>query len=473
MSAEPPSPNNVATSANASVTAPFDSEEPISPEQEDDNTFLLSDDAEAVNARIRSGEEFHMLIPTSDLGFTSPQGLVSKGGALTSEKCRQEIAILEKAIADEIRRREEMEEEEAKIEEIKRQISEAEANEEHTKFMTQSTFRWSVPPGSESYSVIPSVVEDGFRVRPEVPAALPRDIPPVPSHLMPLEEQELKLGERHAALQVKHAEIAARRRAAEFDMGESLFVDAVSSDDSEGYDEDFNEEWRDETSAIYSACRSYESDFSSDEAATNFRQMLKALCRKKEDDVTPTERMFVWDTLRLMYRAAEPLHAKHWLAGSHEIINVGTFQSRPSIADYSCILHTALNLKCLTERQYRKVERWANRSTFMVRKRVAILQEFGVAEPTWHDINASCGGWSRKVKVPTMTLNDTLTALTKKSVQQEASPNTKESFRRAPSDRDGEALYVIDNASVTHQRNTSQFLDGLLASSMATSDGSS
>jgi hypothetical protein len=115
--------------------------------------------------------------------------------------------------------------------------------------------------------------------------------------------------------------------------------------------------------------------------------------------VTPTERAMIWDALRLAYRHAEPVHPKHWLTSLTRLTEEHSFMDRFSISTFSHIAYTAVMCleDLLTPRQYRKVTRWANRSTFLVRRRAIVLRELGVPQPTYAAVNVAAGGLSRCV----------------------------------------------------------------------------
>jgi hypothetical protein len=282
------------------------------------------------------------------------------------------------------------------------------------KFHDEENFRWSVPVAHE-HRLEPSV-RNGKKYRPEVRSAFV-DIPDEPLAGSPRvpgaaepEDVDGIWGDRVAALAVVRENIAEQRRADEFDLEECLFDAAGdSSDDSDGFDHDLEVDWRDLTGDIYSCCRAVEQNCTSEEASTNFGALLRRL---KDEELTPSEQGLVWDCIRYTYRKAEPLHHKHWLSGMHHLADKADFANSPSVASFNHIIYAAMDVVCLPERQRLKIRRWANRSTFLVRRRVAVLREIGVPQPTWRDVNASVGGLARAVPVPGYGLPDTVGFIT-------------------------------------------------------------
>jgi hypothetical protein len=201
--------------------------------------------------------------------------------------------------------------------------------------------------------------------------------------------------------------MAAHRKAAEFDCEETLFA-VASSDDSDGYDEDFDAEWRDETQSIFSACRGVEITPCDDDAVTEFGRMAE---RVQAMELRPCEVHFIWDAVRFAYRQAEPVHPKHWLSSLQHLFENKGFQFSPSVASLCFILSKAALVQGLKDRHKAKIRRWLSRCVFLVKKRVVALREFGVVEPTWQQLNASCGGLSRSVKADTFMLNDLMEAV--------------------------------------------------------------
>lgn len=330
---------------------------------------------------------------------------------LTSRSVKEEIAELEKLIAQDQKVARRAEEQRKEAEALRLQVSMQEKDQYVNAFFAQDTFRWNIPPGAAA--VIHPRIENGERVRPDASGMTAPPLPPLPAVTLPFTEQETVHAERYKALQVRREIQTRRRRAMEFDMEESLF-NVPSSDDSEGYDEDFEAEWKASTSDVYRVCKAVQHDFCDDGAVTDFVSYLRTV---EDAPLTPTEVSLIWDTVRYCYRAAEPLHPKHWLGSCHEILRTGNFVHRPSVTTFVCVLRAAQRITSLSERQKKKIERWLYRAIFLVRKRVCVLQEFGVDEPTWKQVNASCSGLSRDAKVPTFTLNDALTALTEASEQ--------------------------------------------------------
>lgn len=314
------------------------------------------------------------------------------------------------------------------------------------RFFEQSRFRWAVPLGPAESPVkgvvLPAALHARRRRRPVEVAAFV-DIPQEPALLMNAAEQEEAWGDRAAALRLVSRSVAQRRRATEFDMETDLFKAAESSDDSDGYDEDVVAEWRRTTSSIYTVCRAVELGVTDERALTQFTNLLRKLAAgnarivhedevllEEVDDVDSvlspasskpkanvvllgSERALLWDTLRCLHRHAEPLHPKRQLSAMHELSSHLSFRLSPSVAGYSQVMYAAMELSDLfPHRQLMKLRRWANRSTYLVRRRVAVLREMGVGQPTWADVNAGVSGMNRNVPVPQFTLEDTLALVT-------------------------------------------------------------
>jgi hypothetical protein len=229
---------------------------------------------------------------------------------------------------------------------------------------------------------------------------------------MPPEEAEAAYADRLAVLELKLDAMRSHRLAAEFDAEELMFS-LQSSDDSDGYDEDYDREWREETNTIFKTCREVECHPTNDDGFYKLGKLIEAV---GSGELTPTEQELLWNAIRVSYRVAEPVHTKHWLSGCSDLLAHESFEHRPSVANLCFILSKAAqHLTCLSDRRRRKIERWQHRCVFLLRKRIVALQEFGVSEPTWKQVNGSVGGLSRNEKVPTLTLPDTIAALTANS----------------------------------------------------------
>jgi hypothetical protein len=303
----------------------------------------------------------------------------------------------------------------------------AERAKDVARFDAQETFRWSVPEDNvppcdmsrvpDEYSTLQDVsalaladgtgvqpaVIAGFKHRPKVIAA-PPDLPDCADAIDPA---EMESGEGMARLQLTARQVATVRRAAEFDMEESLFAaGAMSSDDSEGYDPDVAEDWRESTSDLFSVCRRFET---TDHAGEAEASALAAYLRERRDFAwNATEQHLIWDTVRHCYHRAEPLHRKRWLQSLHELHEEGGFRVSPSVALFAQLVFAAVEVVHLPEHVKRKLRRWANRSTYLVRRRVAVLRELGVHQPTWAQVKASVSGLDRHTAVPGYTLRDAL-----------------------------------------------------------------
>jgi hypothetical protein len=300
------------------------------------------------------------------------------------------------------------------------------------EFLEQTRFYYAVPTTASADVVqLPSRgLNTGARSRERpLQTAVPRLIPDEPpggvdaAILDPTiaVEQERRYAERLEVLKLKTSAVKALREGAEFDGEELMFaVDgsagAHSSDDSDGYDEDFEEEWRDETNEIYSACRAVECNLNDEEAFYRLGRLVEHLA---EEPLTPTEQEMIWNALRWVYRKAEPMHPKHWLTSCSSIMEDKGFESRPSVGNWCYLLSRVALVECFSARRRDKIRRWRDRAVFLVRKRLAILREFGIEQPSWRQIHVSVASscteeCERRLAqpVPTMTLGDTLDALT-------------------------------------------------------------
>lgn len=293
--------------------------------------------------------------------------------------------------------------------------------EEDLAFHNQSTFRWAVPPASVPSGVVanhavtieetaqwalqPSVIQ-GAKFRPLVVAARV-DVPEEPFGIHDEVEADEIWGDRASALRFVTRNAASTRRAREFDLEEDLFAAReASSDDSDGYDPDLDREWRDETSEVYSLCRALEAtNYTGELEASNLARYFRT---HKAFTWTNTEESILWNAIRMCYRRAEPLHSKHWLSSMQELQHEASFQSSPSVALFSQIIFAAMELANLNHRIHMKIRRWANRSTYLVRRRLAVLRELGILQPTWFQVHASVGKCDRDAPVPSYTLGDAL-----------------------------------------------------------------
>lgn len=272
-------------------------------------------------------------------------------------------------------------------------------------FDKQDRFRWSLcnaPADVKSAMTVKLV--NGLRHPPEVPAMVV-EVPDEPlGSAKTLDEQAEVLADRFYALQRVREHYMLRRKAAEFETEDSLF--APSSDDSDGYDEDHSAEgpWPDRTRAIYTALRSVEGDAANEGQSAKLAALLRSL--GGDTVLTPFERQMVWDAIRLFHRVSEPLHMKRWLSSLTTLLKLCSFEDQPSVAAYCQVMRAALEVSSLTPRQTEKVKRWANRSVFLVRRRMLVLQEMGIMEPTWKQLNVSVAGLSRDEAVPFLTLTD-------------------------------------------------------------------
>ncbi|CUG68116.1 Hypothetical protein, putative [Bodo saltans] len=347
---------------------------------------------------------------------------------------------LEQDIYDEIAA-EKAEEERLAMEELEREQQAAMASGNRPnddpdviekEFLEQARFYYAVPnTASVDMVQLPARgLNAGARSRERpLQTAVPRMIPDEPpggvdaAILDPTMavEQERRYAERLEVLKLKTSAVKALREGAEFDGEELMFaVDssagANSSDDSDGYDEDFEEEWRDDTNEIYSACRAVECNLNDEEAFYRLGRLVENLA---EETLTPTEQEMIWNALRWVYRKAEPMHPKHWLTSCSSIMEDKGFESRPSVGNWCYLLSRVARVECFSERRRDKIRRWRDRAVFLVRKRLAILREFGIEQPSWRQIHVSVTSSgseesSRRLDlpVPTMTLGDTLDALT-------------------------------------------------------------
>lgn len=283
-------------------------------------------------------------------------------------------------------------------------------------YILQERFRYALPNGREHDTNPPSTVHGGMRERPACPSVpSSRELPPLPADDATTPEKDLAYAERLAKLGQITTALQTARHAAEFDVEESLFA-LQSSDDSDGYDEDYDAEWRDETSNIFARCRAVECTPLDDEGFVELGKLADQLVAS-DVALTNSERSMLWNALRMTYRLAEPVHVKHWLTSVSQLADNGNFAARPAIANFTYLLAKMKPLRCWTARQRTKIERWTYRCSFLVRKRVVALQEYGHREPTWKQVHVSIGGLDREVKVPQYTLPDTLEALTEHSTE--------------------------------------------------------
>jgi hypothetical protein len=353
------------------------------------------------------GASLEVTINKTPAGLHSPEidPCVVPASVMSAAYVRRQLAIVEEEIEAE-RLERELHEQRAKEAAL---FLENEAERTFAlakeRFYDESTFRYAVPPGTTAKYSLPSNTADGVRMRPTC-LPVPRHLPPNPSPLLPQEELEPAYAQRLDSLRSKHEIMAAHRRAGEFDCEEALFA-VDSSDDSDGYDEDFEAEWRDETQYIFSVCRGVEITPCDDDVVTEFGRMADTV---KDMELRPCEVHCIWDAVRFAYRQAEPVHAKHWLSSLQHLFETKGFQDRPSIASFCFILSKAALIQGLKDRHKAKIKRWLFRCVFLAKKRIVALREFGVLEPTWQQINASCGGLSRPVKADTFMLNDLMEA---------------------------------------------------------------
>jgi hypothetical protein len=341
---------------------------------------------------------------------------------LSAANVRAQLALFEADQAEADRRAHERMLHEQVI--VKRDDSE-QANEV-ARFMDQKAFRWSVPqeyvapadftsqpsftadvddPIIADSVVQPSIIA-GMKHRPRIVAA-PVNVPDEPESYMDERQIDEAWGERMSNLQLLGRQAATLRRATEFDLEEALFhAQAMSSDDSDGYDADVHGEWREATSELFAVCRCFEATaYAGEKEATALSRFLR---ERKDFAWNDTEQQMIWEAIRRCYQHAEPLHSKRWLSQMHELLRTQRFDASPSVALFSQLIFAALEVEHLPDHTKRKIRRWANRSTYLVRRRYAVLRELGVLQPTWKDIKASCGGMDRDVPVPNYTLRDTL-----------------------------------------------------------------
>jgi len=105
----------------------------------------------------------------------------------------------------------------------------------------------------------------------------------------------------------------------------------------------------------------------------------------------------VWDAIRAVYRSADPVHPKHWLSHTTELVDKGDLHARVSLTNYNHVMAAAAECRHLSERRRAKADRWATRSTLLFHKRVARLVENGTRQPTWYQVNVS--GMDRKTPI--------------------------------------------------------------------------
>ena len=177
----------------------------------------------------------------------------------------------------------------------------------------------------------------------------------------------------------------------------------VSSDDSDGIDPDFEDEWGENTREVFSACRDLEVNSTSEIAVMRFTEMMKSL---SDADITLTEQMLIWGSVRMMYRKTEPVHSKQWLTGCTELVEGIAFRNRPSLASFLHVATIASQWDGLSSRHREKASRWAGKSMIVFHKRITALKEFGTACPSWEQVNVSQG--ARPDLVPSVLLHNVI-----------------------------------------------------------------
>eukprot|EP00667_Euglena_gracilis_P015636 EG_transcript_16287 len=210
-------------------------------------------------------------------------------------------------------------------------------------------------------------------------------------------EERLAYDQRgtHEALQ---ATLAAQ---AEVDEKLQAVLCEVSSDDSDGFDPDHNAEWRDTTRRIFAVSRAVElhhGDTECDDFLVLLRDLRRGLAAGDVAPLTLTEVQMIWDAVRFVRRHGDPVHAKHWLSHSADVVDTGHLQRRVSLINYFHVMHAAADFPALSDRHRRKAQRWLARSMLLFHRRVRRLADYGIEEPTWYQVNVS--GIDRKEYVP-------------------------------------------------------------------------
>eukprot|EP00906_Rhabdomonas_costata_P016274 RCo023360 len=162
-------------------------------------------------------------------------------------------------------------------------------------------------------------------------------------------------------------------------------LEAESSDDSDGIDADYDAEWRDHTRIIFAAC--HEVELRHSDAGCNELADLLEDAHPPEGQLTLSEVQMLWDAVRFVYRSADPVHNKHWLSSTNEILSQGHLQSRVSLVNYLHVMQAALRCPFFSSRHRRKIEKWASRTMVLFHKRLIRLKDYGIEEPTWFQVN--------------------------------------------------------------------------------------
>eukprot|EP00760_Papus_ankaliazontas_P034364 PhM_4_TR714/c0_g1_i2/m.104841 len=178
-----------------------------------------------------------------------------------------------------------------------------------------------------------------------------------------------------------------------------------SSDDSDGFDPDFEEEWGPNTNDVFGACRALSVDGVSDDSVDRFLSVMREM---KDKDLTTTEMSMVWDGVREFHRHSCALHRKHWLTMTTRLVSDTHYRASPSVTNYVNVLREAVTWgdNVLTPWRQRKARRWFSRALLLTYTRVMMLQSNGVCAPTWDEVHFSVGRKDRPVPIPLYTITD-------------------------------------------------------------------
>ena len=136
-------------------------------------------------------------------------------------------------------------------------------------------------------------------------------------------------------------------------------ADGGSSDDSDGFDPDYDTEWGENTNTVFGASRALSVDGVSDASVDAFLAVLRGIVATGTV-LTTTERCMVWDGLREFHRHAQPFHHKHWLTCMTRLAVDPQYSDAPSVSNYVVVMREASTWdeKILTRWRQQKIRRW-------------------------------------------------------------------------------------------------------------------
>ena len=177
--------------------------------------------------------------------------------------------------------------------------------------------------------------------------------------------------------------LKARERATDewIETEQQLFE--CSSEDSDGIDADYDDEWGENTMLVFSRCRGLEVNPTQTESVQGFLDMIDQL---QDTKISLTEQLLIWSAIRTMFRQTEPTHSKRWLTSTTELAEGSAFTARPALDSFLQVAVKASTFSGLTETHRNKARRWSERSMTLFHKRVTALKEFGCPHPTWSQV---------------------------------------------------------------------------------------